>query len=192
MTYLDQSDATLTPYDVQVQKLEVQIRRLHDQLAAANNELDDKLAKLQAANRGNLVTGKELIAARARIVQLENQRVGGRSSPSGSHQDLAAAKNEATKLEAELTSARHQIQRLIRQQHNAPDTSAQSGELEKLLRAKSAELRDVQQQLREVRADREDVLSGVNGLFADLQRVRQDTVELGCDIASARQGGCAP
>lgn len=185
ITAVDQSDITLTPYDAQIHKLEQQIHRLHDQLANANQELDDKLAKLQAANRGSLVAGKELIAAKARINQLERQSLTGRTSPRA----FENAKQETSKLEAELCSARHEIQKLIRQQRNASHSNQHTEELERLLLVKSKELQDVQRQLREVQIDREEVLSGVNGLFADLQRVRKDAEELGCDIAEAREGG---
>jgi chromosome segregation ATPase len=56
----------------QIQLLEEKIRELQDQLERSNNEIDDKLAKLEAAGSGSVSLARDLGKARERVARLES------------------------------------------------------------------------------------------------------------------------
>lgn len=65
------ANETITPLLAQIYELERQIEELQAQLNNANDEIDDKLEKLDAAGYGTLSLTRQLDAARIKIAELE-------------------------------------------------------------------------------------------------------------------------
>ncbi|KAK4702179.1 hypothetical protein P7C70_g4047, partial [Phenoliferia sp. Uapishka_3] len=64
-------DATISPLLAQIQEFELTIERLQSQLSDANEDIDNKLNKLEAAGSGTISLARQLARARERIAQLE-------------------------------------------------------------------------------------------------------------------------
>ncbi|KAM0787830.1 hypothetical protein ACM66B_003884 [Microbotryomycetes sp. NB124-2] len=64
-------DTTITPLLAQIEELELEKERLIEQLNSANDNVDDKLNKLERAGSGTLSLVRELAEAKARIARLE-------------------------------------------------------------------------------------------------------------------------
>lgn len=72
-SFLDKTDGTVAPLYDQIDDLQSQIAAYQSLLAAANDEVDDKLAKLTRAGTGAVQLSKELEAAQLTIRRLEQE-----------------------------------------------------------------------------------------------------------------------
>lgn len=164
----------------QIDSLEKQVRQLRQQLENANDELDDKIARLSRSCQENLDTAKQLAIAKARLDKAPT------ANAHRNEQDVRAlqgSKDEVAKLEEELSRARKQIRALS---SSASGGSATGHTSRGHCQAVEVRLQQANDRLREMEHEREDLLAGIAGLHGDLQRVRKDAIDLGKDIASVQ------
>jgi len=74
--YSPSVDGTISPLLAQIHQLEQQVEQLHGHLAKANQNVDNKLQKLEAAGLSTINLAEQLAQARARIAELELQLEG--------------------------------------------------------------------------------------------------------------------
>lgn len=164
----------------QIDSLEKQVRQLRQQLENANDELDDKIARLSRSCQENLDTAKQLAIAKARLDKAPT------ANAHRNEQDVRAlqgSKDEVVKLEEELSRARKQIRALSSSASGGLATSPTgTGHGQ----AVEVRLQQANDRLREMEHERDDLLAGIAGLHGDLQRVRKDAIDLGKDIASVQ------
>ena len=171
-----------------VQALEQQVKTLQRELVRANSELDDKIAKLQAAGQNTVSSSKQLAAASARLEKLE-ARLHSNGTASQITSELSRSRELVSTLESQLAAARQQLKALAAKR-SASDSNVVDRELARLqsqLREAKDALRLANIRERDFADDRDDILKGVTGLQDDLLRVRTDAVELGSDIARIRR-----
>lgn len=161
----------------QIDSLERQVRQLRQQLDNANDELDDKIAKLSRACQSQLDANKELAAVKAKLSGLEGRPTAPtQTAAAADSKTLDCLRDEVDWLEDELKKARQEI-RTLSSRRTGDGSSNDDG--------------DAQNRIRELEQEREDLLAGISGLHRDIQRVRLDAVELGKEISSAQGGSRA-
>ncbi len=105
MSFLDRSDAnaTIAPLYDQIDDLHAQVKQYQSLLATANDEVDDKLRKLNRAGAGNVDLARELEISREQVKRLEEKLARG-VNPDGKViiQELKEVKSQLISERSEL------------------------------------------------------------------------------------------
>lgn len=88
------ADSTISPLLAQIHELEQIVEQLQAQLAEANDQIDDKLDRLEASGSGTISLARQLADARARIALLEGEL----ERLTGQHGSLERVRTRLSKL----------------------------------------------------------------------------------------------
>ncbi|GAA6059256.1 hypothetical protein JCM10212_006649 [Sporobolomyces blumeae] len=153
------------------------------QLRTENSVLSEQASRTKelAADKATLLAqqealSKDLSQSRSEITTLEADLRTERSRLRSLTDDLSAAGKAKSTLEARVAS----LEADLRKSSVNPASTAELDALRDALRAKEAEQRSLHD-------ERGDILRGVASLQADMNRVRQEAISLGLDLASVRR-----
>ncbi|GAA5958835.1 hypothetical protein JCM21900_003944 [Sporobolomyces salmonicolor] len=181
--------STLASVNAKLDELRVENDVLKGQ-AATSKELAREKAKLMERNEALL---RDLKHARDEITVLETDLRADRSRLRTLTNNQALANKGKTVLESRLAAAEAELRTVKRDLASAaaPDVvdrlRKEKAELLASTHALQASLQSKEAEQRLLQDERGDILRGVAGLQADLNRVRQDAVSLGLDLAAVRR-----
>ena len=109
MSFIDKSDAnaTIAPLYDQIDDLHLQVKQYQSLLATANDEVDDKLRKLNRAGAGNVDLAQELEISREQVKRLEE------TLATGVNSDGKIIIQELKEVKSQLISERSELLRKL-------------------------------------------------------------------------------